>query len=107
MKIVPVTCVLLVAMLPAACTTRSTPSLRDAGMRVVQFACENGETFEVRFFTGEQRAIMVRGGRELELHQQAVASGFFYTNGATGIRGKGDELMLEIGRRAPILCQAQ
>lgn len=50
--------------------------------------------------------MLVRGGRTLELQQQPSGSGFIYSNGPNTVRGKGDELVLEIGRMAPIRCLA-
>ena len=51
--------------------------------------------------------MLVRGGRTLELQQQPSGSGFVYSNGPSTVRGKGDELTLEIGRMAPIACRAR
>lgn len=75
-------------------------------VREVRFECENGESVHVNFHTKEERAVLHYGGQATELTQQRTGSGFYYTNARTGIRGKGDELLLEIGRRAPIRCRA-
>ena len=45
-------------------------------------------------------------GRPIELQQQRSGSGFLYSNGPNTVRGKGNELTLEIGRMAPIACKA-
>lgn len=74
--------------------------------RRVSFSCENGEEIEVRFFALQGVAVLVRQGETHELQQQRMASGFYYTNGPMSVRGQGDELRLEIGRRAPIQCRA-
>ena len=74
--------------------------------RRVQFACDDGNTIEMRFFPLQGVGVLVRDGTNMELQQQISASGFIYSNGPNTVRGKGDELQLEIGRRAPIVCQA-
>ncbi|MCG2842841.1 MliC family protein [Sandaracinobacter sp. RS1-74] len=71
------------------------------------FACDNGETIEVRFFPDQGIAVLVRGGQNVELNGEPVASGFHYTNGQTAIRGKGDELELTVGMMAPTKCKAK
>lgn len=75
-------------------------------VRKVLFRCDNGQSALVRFYTREERADLLYDGQVTELQQQRTASGFHYTNARTGIRGKGDELLLEIGRRAPVRCRA-
>jgi membrane-bound inhibitor of C-type lysozyme len=49
--------------------------------------------------------VLTRGEDVTSLPQLPTGSGFHYSNGRIGIRGKGNELMLEIGRMAPIPCQ--
>lgn len=75
--------------------------------REVAFACDNGETLSVRFFTAEGIAVLVRHGKTIELQQQPSGSGFIYSNGPNAIRGKGLDLTVTIGRMAPIQCQAK
>lgn len=75
-------------------------------MTKVLFDCENGESALVRFHTAEELADLLYDGQVNELQQQRTGSGFYYTNGKVGIRGKGDELLLEIGRMTPIRCHA-
>jgi membrane-bound inhibitor of C-type lysozyme len=88
-----------------ACT--SSPSTVSQPPRLVKYACDNGEFVEVRFAEGEGAATIIRAGAAIALKQQVAASGFVYSNGPNAIRGKGDELRVEIGRMAPIMCQAQ
>lgn len=73
----------------------------------VSYDCERGEPISVRYYTEQELAELTLGDDVLSLPQQRTASGFHYTNGRTGIRGKGDEIMLEIGRMAPIRCTAK
>jgi membrane-bound inhibitor of C-type lysozyme len=42
----------------------------------------------------------------IELQQMPSASGFVYSNGPNTVRGKGNELTVEIGRMVPIQCVA-
>ena len=95
----------LVAALGFAACGAQNPSGDD--VRSVKFRCENGEQIEARFFTARGTAVLVRHGDSIELKQQPSGSGFVYGNGPNTIRGKGDELIVEIGRMAPIKCQAQ
>lgn len=71
------------------------------------FHCTDGENVGLRFIPERNVAVLQRQGRTLELPQQVVASGFLYSNGPTAVRGKGQEFRLEIGRMAPIHCQAR
>ena len=71
------------------------------------FACDNEEKIEVRFFPDQGIAVLVRGGQNVELNGEPVASGFKYTNGQTTIQGKGDELTLNVGMMAGTKCTAK
>lgn len=77
-----------------------------ASERRVVFACDDGETVEVRYFPLQGVAVLVRHGKTIELQQQPSGSGFIYSNGPSTVRGKGDEISVEIGRRVPIMCKA-
>jgi membrane-bound inhibitor of C-type lysozyme len=72
----------------------------------VRYNCERGDSIEVQF-SGTGEATLYRGDAATELSQVPTASGYYYTNGRIGIRGKGDEVVLEIGRMAPIQCQVE
>lgn len=73
----------------------------------VMYDCVQGEPVLVRFYTGKGRAVLIYDAQVIELPQEPTGSGFYYTNGKIGIRGKGDKLLLEIGRMAPIKCHAR
>jgi membrane-bound inhibitor of C-type lysozyme len=73
----------------------------------VAFACTNGESISVRFSPAQSTAVLVRNGDSIELPQQPSGSGFIYSNGPNTIRGKGDDLTVEIGRMVPIQCKAK
>jgi len=82
-----------------------------AGMPVTpqtrtSFKCDNDEAIEVRFFPEQGIAVLVRGGENIELNGEPVASGFKYSNGQTSITGKGNELTLQVGMMAPAKCTA-
>ena len=72
----------------------------------VRYNCERGDAIEVQF-SGTGAATLYRGDTVTELSQAPTGSGYYYTNGKVGIRGKGDEVRLEIGRMAPIQCQVE
>lgn len=77
------------------------------GERRVQYVCGNGDEIEMRFFPLQGVGVLVRHGKTMELQQQPAASGFLYSNGPNTVRGKGSDLIIEVGRRAPIECQAR
>jgi len=83
------------AGLPVTAQTRTT------------FACDNGETVEVRFFPEQGVAVLVRGGQNTELQSEPVASGFKYASGQTTIRGKGNDIELNVGMMATAKCTAK
>src|SRR5690606_18819244 len=91
----------LMLLLLSGCATQvnTTGDEKDS---VVGFHCANGEQVMIRFLTGSEVAILTRNGESIELRQQPAASGFWYTNGPISIRGKGNDLDLEIGRMVPI-----
>lgn len=72
----------------------------------MQFKCSNGEQIEVRFFPAQGVGVLVRGGNAIELQQMPSASGYVYSNGPNTVRGKGNELTVEVGRMVPIQCVA-
>ncbi len=72
----------------------------------VAFVCDRDERMAVRFYPDRELAVLTRHDQQIELPQQPSGSGFIYSNGPNTIRGKGDELTVEIGRMAPIHCKA-
>jgi membrane-bound inhibitor of C-type lysozyme len=72
----------------------------------VLFECVDNLPVTVRFYKRSERAVMIRNNDEIELKQIPTASGFSYTNGPYSIRGKGDDLVLNIGRMSGINCLA-
>ena len=83
----------------SAVAGESTRSIR------ARFDCDDGQAIDIRFFPQQGVAVLVEDGRTHELQQQIVGSGYWYTNGPIGVRGKGSELKLEIGRRTPVSCR--
>ena len=95
----------------AAQTTEQQQAAADAGLPVTRqsrttFKCDNDETIEVRFFPDQGIAVLVRGGENIELNSEPVASGFKYSNGTTTIQGKGNALMMNVGMMATAKCVA-
>jgi membrane-bound inhibitor of C-type lysozyme len=72
-----------------------------------RYACDGGQSIEVRFFIREGRAVLVREEKRMELQQQRTGSGFLYANGPTSIRGQGNELILQDGRSLPLRCKTR
>lgn len=95
--------VAVLAALVSACATspNESPPAID-----VDFACSNGETISVRYQRDPDVAVLMRNGTAIELPQQRSGSGFIYSNGPNTIRGKGDDLTVEIGRMVPLYCTA-
>lgn len=96
----------LVTFFFSGCGSTATQN-KPSQYREVSFFCTNQESLAVRFFTDQSVAVLVRHGQNIELHQQPSGSGFIYSNGPNTIRGKGDDLTVEIGRMVPIQCTAQ
>ena len=92
-------CLVVIAMLASGCE-------RPEVERHMKFACDNTEQVEVTFKPQTGSAVLLRNGDLMELRQQPAASGFHYSNGPYAIRGKGDELIVEVGRMVPLQCKA-
>ena len=98
---------LLAGAVVVATAVGCTPTVsRDSshGDREVAYDCDNGQSVSVRFFPARGVAALVRNGETIELQQRPTGSGFMYTTGQNTIRGKGNELTLQIGRMVPIQC---
>lgn len=91
----------------AGCATPDQPARAPAEARAVVFRCDRGETLLVRFLPDRRAAVLVRNGQSMELPQQPSGSGFLYSSGIHTLRGKGEDLTVEIGRMAPLQCRAQ
>lgn len=87
------------------CACSSTPPASPG--RDVTFSCTNGESISVHFSLADDTAVLNRNGESISLSQQRSGSGFIYSNGPNTIRGKGNDLTVEIGRMAPIQCSAK
>ena len=98
---------LFVTCLSTACASAPPVDGKSPEVREVAFACANGPDLSIRFFTARGIAVLVRNGEPVELHQQPSGSGFIYGNGTTTIRGKGNDLKVEVGRMAPLQCKAK
>lgn len=90
---------------PPPAASAPVPTAPASDERSFAFACDDGQRIQVRFSHARRMATLLRGGESIELPQQASGSGFIYSNGRTTLRGKGEELILEVGRMAPIRCR--
>jgi membrane-bound inhibitor of C-type lysozyme len=71
----------------------------------VRYACDDGTVLAVRFNAdGRTASVELPGQQPLVLLQQPAASGFRYETPQHSLRGKGDEAMWTVGRRAPVRC---
>ena len=95
----------LLLWLLAGCST-TPPQGEATGERRGRFACSNGERVEMRFFPAQGVGVLVRNGKATELQQQPAGSGFLYSNGPDSVRGKGNDITIETGRMAPLVCKA-
>ncbi len=75
--------------------------------RLAIYDCTNGESLSVRFLSDRQMAELLYRDESIELQQEPSGSGFLYSSGPSTIRGKGNELVVEIGRMIPLRCQAR
>lgn len=90
-----------------ACSTPAPEARPPAPDREVSYTCVNGPSLTVLYLPARNLAVLRRDGSAIELPQQISGSGFIYSNGPNTIRGKGDELTVEIGRMVPMHCKAQ
>lgn len=97
---------MVVTCLASACVFKPPSNDNSPNDREVAFACSNGQSLSVRFFHAQGLAVLVRNGETMELQQQPSGSGFIYSNGSTTIRGKGNDLTVEIGRMVPLQCSS-
>lgn len=91
----------------AAALAAAVPAAADsAGIIEATFACENGTVLDITFDNEKQVAIVKTADLgPLTLPIGMSGSGYYYSNGQYGLRGKGDEAMWEVGRMAPINCR--
>lgn len=75
--------------------------------RMVHYACERGETLEVRYRSQPDVAVLSYHGQRFELPIQPSGSGFAFGDGRRTLRGKGDAITLEVGRMVPLRCTVQ
>lgn len=74
--------------------------------RRVRFRCSNGESLLVRFFRAQGVAVLVRAGRNHELQQQVMASGFRYEGSGYRLDGKGEQVTLARDTGESLACTA-
>lgn len=101
MKVIVMSLSVLLALLGCA----AADSDSETEIQMLSFNCAGGEQLQVAFNTEKHHAELRRNGDSFVLTQQRVASGFRYSDGRRTIRGKGAELIVEIGRMAPMSCR--
>ena len=90
----------------AGCAARIGPHESPTTVAPVSYTGSNGERVQVMFLPDSGTAVLLRDDQRFDLPQQPAASGFWYSDGRHGIRGKGEELQIETGRMAPLPCRA-
>ncbi|MBU2977105.1 MliC family protein [Alteromonas sp. C1M14] len=103
----PLLMLVFVAALNGCANQKATEEVGSAAIKQVEFDCERGQSLSVAYYIDRDIAIVKRANEEITLTQQPAASGFYYTNGPTTLRGKGDKITLTIGRMAAIDCLAR
>jgi membrane-bound inhibitor of C-type lysozyme len=91
-------------LLLSACADFGKGSAAQVG-RHVRYACDDGTALSVRFSADGSEAMGEFAGGPVVLPRKVTASGFAYETPQHRLRGKGDEAIWTVGRRAPIRCQ--
>jgi membrane-bound inhibitor of C-type lysozyme len=87
-------------------TTDLATAAQRASPEVTTYGCDDGTKLAVAFDKAAGTAqVELDNGNEIVLPQAEAGSGFFYTNGKYGLRGKGEEARWEVGRKAPVMCK--
>jgi membrane-bound inhibitor of C-type lysozyme len=69
------------------------------------FACENGLKIRVVFDNVANTATVTTDKlKDLVLPARTTGSGYWYSDGRHGIRGKGKDAQWEVGRALPVKC---
>ena len=95
----------LVTLVLTACSLSHSDSKETEKFTQVIFECDHQEAITVRYYPDSERAVLIRHSEEIELQQERTASGFLYSNGPNSIAGKGDNLVVHVGRMAAINCR--
>lgn len=92
---------------PAAPSAVPPPPADAATLPAVAFDCEDGIAFVARFDREGRRAVIDAKGREpVSLPELPSGSGFRYSDGHTGLRGKGDEAVFKAADGRSVRCRA-
>lgn len=94
----------------AAFVLLAAPRLAGAEEIEAVFNCDGDLTLNVVFDNDAEpntAVVTIEGQDSITLPIAISGSGYYYTNGKYGLRGKGDEATWEVGRMAPINCTAE
>src|SRR4051812_12912038 len=90
---------------PSPTTAPVEPWSESRGGHWARYACGNGEEVETRAFPFDGVGFLIRYGRPMEFQQQQVSAGFLFTNGPSSIvRGKGNEITVDMAGMVPLQC---
>lgn len=95
---------LLGAMMLSACASK--PELPAADAPVAAYRCVDGQRFTVTFEADERAVVRSEGGDTQTLSQRRAASGFWYANRRSELRGKGTEATWVNNRAPQTTCRA-
>jgi membrane-bound inhibitor of C-type lysozyme len=83
------------------------PPAMASEVAVVQYHCDDGTRFTVRFDDSADTATVTGiGNAPVVLPQQVTADGFDYGNGEYDLRGRGDDAMWKAGDKPKVKCSA-
>jgi membrane-bound inhibitor of C-type lysozyme len=68
------------------------------------FACANGLKLAVVFDNTANTATVTTDKLNVVLPARTTGSGYWYSDGRHGLRGKGKEVQWEVGRALPVKC---
>lgn len=95
------------AMPPPPSVSEAPPAPTPAAAATItaDFTCENGAKLHVVFDNTANTATVTTGTiKNLVLPIKPSGSGYWYSDGRHGLRGKGKDVMWEVGRMVPIKC---
>ncbi|WP_189488584.1 MliC family protein [Asticcacaulis endophyticus] len=92
------------ATMPSAPPPPPPPPLGAPSADGIPYTCADGTSFVISF-TPDAAIVTLADGTQLQLKQQPVASGMWYTSGKHEFRGKGSEATWGVGRMVPTQCK--
>ena len=74
----------------------------------VTYTCADGKAFDVTYYVGQERAVLVLDGKTIELKQERSGSGVAYGDGTITLRSQGTNAFIQQGGQTTIRdCKGQ